>query len=152
MYMSKRSTFSNLTCSPEAPLITEIRCTFTEKFIIPILNMSIFMKDEITMSTCRRCSLPKLEVELGSLAQEWTSGLQSFTMFSISAESLRLWVARLSGHNHYDYLMGDYELPICLMQKIPWAGTFSSQLRAGHPNFQASRFNSEIKLIYSSCH
>lgn len=33
-------------------------------------------------------SLPKLEVELGSLAQKWASGLQSYTMFSTSAESL----------------------------------------------------------------
>lgn len=47
-------------CSSEAPLIREIRCTFTEKLVIPILNMPIFMKDGSAMSTCRRCSLLSL--------------------------------------------------------------------------------------------
>lgn len=150
MHMSKRSTCSNLTCSSEVPLITkmylhrEIHHPCLEHVYLPERwNYHEHLEEMFT-------SLAKLEVEVGSLAQKWAPGLQSFTVFSVSA--VRLWAARVSGHSHCDCLMGDYELPICLMQKIPWADTFSSQLRTGHPNFQAARFSSEIKLIYSSCH
>lgn len=104
-------------------------------------------KDEITVQYLQEMftSLPWQKVELVSLAQNWTSDLKSFASHNLGLQ--RVW-----GDSHCDCLMDDYELPICLMQKILWADTFSSQLRAGHPNFQASRFNSEIKLIYSSCH
>lgn len=54
----------------------------------------------------------------GVTVQNWTSAPESFPR-SVQQESHDSEQRRVVGDSHCDCLMGDYELPICLMQKTP---------------------------------